>query len=367
MNRAKALLALAIGAVPAIVAWAALLGLGMHRDAGPVAVSLGACTWLFLPPLAVAWAARDRPLALGLSLAGWSLCVLALLPVYFPGERRSAVATGLALLGGEPWAGAARAVAQGLPEEPRIARPELPVAPADVEPTLPPAMPLEAHQIALPYEGEGRRLSVPVVFQHGERSIEVDMMLDTGATYTTLPSSVLAELGVQPGPHDPEVELHTANGIRTATLVLIDAVWLGDLLLEGVAVATCEQCAFSDTVGLLGLNVASGFNMTIDADRREVVFSSRDAADRAVDVRPFVDLDARFAQFPGGRVEVRVRLANRSGRTVARSVAEVRCGERRWAVELGSVDPFDEVRAERRLPDHEPCARYGIALKSASW
>lgn len=367
MNRAAGLAALVAGLPPALLTWAALIGLGLHRDAGPLAVSLGATAWLFLPPVAVASLAKRRSLALGVALLGWSLCVLALLPVYFPGERRSAVATGLAVLGGEPWADAARAVARGLPEEPDLARPELPLAEVHADPGLPPPAALEPHQIALPYEGEGRRLSVPVVFEHGGRSVEVDMMLDTGATYTTLPTSVLADLGVHPGPRDPQVELHTANGARMASIVLLDGVWLGDLLLEGVAVATCEQCAFSDTVGLLGLNVASGYNMTIDADRREVVFSSRDVVDRALDVRPFADLSARFSQYPGGRVEVRVRFVNHAGRTVERAEAEVRCESQRWTVELGPAPPYEELVAERRLPEHEPCARYGITLRSATW
>lgn len=368
MKRARGLLVLGVGLGPTLLAWAALIGLGVHREAGAFTVALSASAWLFLPPLAVATLSRQRLLALGASMCAWSLCVLSILPVYFPGERRSAVSTGLALLGGGQYDGTARAVARALPEEPELARPELPVADvAEARVAPPPAAPLEAHQIALPYEGEGRRLSVPVVFEHGERSLEVDMMLDTGATYTTLPTELLHRLGIHPRPGDPVIELHTANGIRSATLVLVDRVWLGDLLLETVAIATCEQCAISDTVGLLGLNVAGGYNTTIDADRREVVFSQREAVDRALDVRPFTDLSARFVRYPGGRIEAKVRFVNRADRTVERVQAEVRCGDRRWSVPLGPVDPYEEVVAERRLPEHDSCEQYAIALRSASW
>ena len=42
-----------------------------------------------------------------------------------------------------------------------------------------------------------------MVFEHEDRSLEVYMMLDTGATYTTLPTSVLARLGALPSADDP--------------------------------------------------------------------------------------------------------------------------------------------------------------------
>ena len=61
----------------------------------------------------------------------------------------------------------------------------------------PPPKPLQQDEIALPVEGEGRRLSIPVVFEHGERTVEVWMLLDTGATYTTLPMEVLDQLGLR--------------------------------------------------------------------------------------------------------------------------------------------------------------------------
>lgn len=352
--------------IPAGVAWAALLGLGLHRHAGPLAVSASAVAMLFGPPLAVGLARMEgRLVALALALAAWSLCLLIVMPVYFPGERRAAVASGLALITGE--GSLARALADGLPDEPEVAEPEVPVAVARVEPPLPPAIDREPDAIALPFEGEGRRLSVPVVFEHGSREVEVYMMLDTGATYTTLPAEVLARLGIYPSPSDPVVELHTANGVRKASMVLLDRVWLGDQHLEGVAVATCEQCAFSDTVGLLGLNVAGGFNMTIDADRREVVFARREVHDRKLDVQQFVDVSARVRPFPGGRVEVEVRVDNHADRPVDIVMTEVRCGEQAWIVEFDPLPAHGEATARRRLPAHEPCGQYGIGLLSASW
>ncbi|MEO0602961.1 MAG: retropepsin-like aspartic protease, partial [Myxococcota bacterium] len=211
------------------------------------------------------------------------------------------------------------------------------------------------------------RMTVPVVFANGSREVEVDMMFDTGATYTTLPLSVLAELGIDPGPSDPTIRLHTANGEREAQLVLLDEVWLGDLRLGGVAIATCDDCASTDTAGLLGLNVAGGFNLAIDADRNEVEFTRRRMFDRKLDVKPFSDLSATFTRFPGGRVEVRVTLAAASRRDIDSAVAAIGCADDKWKVELDDVLSGEVRTVRRRLPEHVPCDAYEISLHRADW
>jgi len=354
---------------PTVLAYAALLGLGLHRHGAPWAVALVATLLVYGPAMIATWAAPKHrvPLFLGV-LGAWSLGLLLSMPVYFPGERQHAVATGLALVArGEGGEGFARGVAASLPEEPAVSEPEVPLAAVLVEAEVPPPAPLTDREIALPYDGEGRRLAVPVAIENGGRTIESWMLLDTGATYTTLPLRTLAALGIVPGPDDPQITLHTANGEREARVVLVDKVWLGDLAIEGVAIATCDECASGDTIGLLGLNVTGGYNLLIDADRREAVFSSRTATDRRVDVSPFVDLSATFTRFPGGRVEVAVRLRNDGPRTVTSAEAGIHCGAESWLVAVGPVAPGGVGTARQRLPEHPACDGYRIALEHASW
>ncbi len=347
----------------AALVYATLLGLGMHRHAPSWAISMAATLWMFGPPLAVAGANKhNRPKRMAVAMAVWSVVLWITLPVFFPGERREAAATGLSLLGGS---GIARTVADGLPDEAHVSQPELAQAAVATPVEPPPPTPLSDAEIALPYEGEGRRLAVPVVFQHGGKTLEVYMMLDTGATYTTLPTSVLDELGIDHA--GPVIRLHTANGERDAQMKLADRVWLGDLAIDGVAIATCDPCASKDTVGLLGLNVAGGFNLTIDADRQEVIFTTRASRERHLDVKQFTDLDATFTRYAGGRVEVEVTLENTSPRPVKSAVAAIHCGETTWKVPVEGVAAGDVGHSSRRLPEHEPCDRYEIALDSASW
>ncbi|MEQ1566185.1 MAG: retropepsin-like aspartic protease [Myxococcota bacterium] len=365
MRRAVQLVLLALAGGASLVPLVAWIGLGVHRHASPMAVSLGATFVVYAPPLAVALAsARGRAVPFATSLAGWALGLFAVLPIYFPGERSEAVTTGLGALGLD----VDGAWVERLPDEPLLSTPEVTeAAPAVAAPAQPPAAPLGDDQIALPFEGEGRRLSVPVIFGNGGQELEVDMMFDTGATYTTLSHALLARLGVTPSPSDPKIRLHTANGERDAQVVLLDRVWLGDLPIDGVAIATCDDCASGDTGGLLGLNVSGRFNVSIDGDRREVVFTRRANADRKLDVKPFTDLSATFSRFPGGRVEVVVTLQNLGRRDLTSATAAVKCPSGEWTVELGAIRAHEQADVRRKLPAHPKCEEYEISLQGASW
>jgi hypothetical protein len=344
-----------------LVPFAALVGLGAHRHAPAWVVSAAAVGLVYAPVVfSASFWRRDRSTGLAATMAAWSLLLFLILPVYFPGERNDGLRTGFGLLGVEP--------GEWLPAEPEVSRREVSSAEvAEVAEAPGPAPELRPDQMALPYEGEGRRMSVPVVFEHGGEPLELEMMFDTGATYTTLGTPDLVRLGRPPRDTDPTIELHTANGVRSTRLVLLDQVWLGDLAIDGVAIAVCDDCGGGDTAGLLGLNVSGGFNVGIDADRREVVFGTRERFDRKLDVKPFTELDARFTRFPGGRVEVVVTLENRSDRVIREAVAEVACGGNAWTVKLQDLSPGASSSERRKLPVHDECEQYEIGFGSARW
>lgn len=351
-----------------LLAFAALVGLGVVRQADPAAIVLVAGVMLGGPAFfAASVTDRDRGTVLAGGLLLWGSFLLVTLPVYFPGERRDAVITGLTLLLGNGASdGLAASIGEALPDEPVMAI-ATPIATPLAAPEAPPAPQIDEAAIALPYEGEGRRLSVPVVFDHGGRSVETFMMLDTGATYTTLPPKVLQQLGAMPTGDAPVLTLSTANGQRQAQVVLLDRIWLGHLALGGVAVTTCDDCASQENAGLLGLNVAGGYNVTIDADRREVVLVPRRTFNRRLDVRPFTDLKGRFTRFPGGTVEVVLTLVNNAGRPITAAEGRVDCGDQPWILDLGEVATGATAEVRRRLPRHLPCETYEIGLESAWW
>lgn len=359
-----------IGLCAAVLAWAAAIGVSAARHAPANTVAMSATLLVFGPVLGVALSSQERRLRrTGVAMILWSLALFVGFPVYFPGERRESLLYGLSLLtGSEETTDWARGVADAVPDEASDTKPILALA-DEVRAECPPTTMVADAQnsIRIPYEGEGRRLTLPVDYVHGGRTVETYMMLDTGATYTTLPTGVLTALGALPGPDAPVLTLNTANGEREAHVVLIDEVWLGDRVVRGVAITTCEDCASDTNVGLLGLNVTGGFNMTIDQDRREVVFAERDRFNRRLDVRPFSDLQARFVRYGGGRVEVELAFENRSLRPILSAMAQVKCQGADWEIPLDRLEPGAAVTVERRLPPHDRCETYQIELADASW
>jgi len=360
----KAILSLStflIGFAAAVITLFTLMGLGLHRHGASWAIAFTATLLVFGPALVIAGLRKKNQLLLfGLASGLWSVFLFFSLPVYFPSERNQALVTGLSTIG-------IHLTPESLPSEPIVARPIVPEAITSEAVVLEPAPVLAAHQIALPYEGQGRRLTVELAVEHGGKLLEMDMMLDTGATYTTLPRLLLATLGIHLTEEHPSITLQTANGERNAQLVLLDKLWLGDLAIEGVAIAVCDACASEQTTGLLGLNVTGGYNLNIDADRREVVFTTRKSFNRHLDIKPFVDIEAAVSRFQGGRVEVDATIQNKAPRPISKASVSIACKGQEWLIPFQELEPGITHETQRRLPRHDACDRYEIGLKSASW
>lgn len=342
----------------------------MVRGLPPLHVAL---VGALLPALPVAgfWAiGGKRPWAAVAGLWAWPLLLLAGLPGYFPGEVPGAVASGLAVLVAPAGVDASKQAARLASRlaEPLARAPEgrLP-APEAERPALvcpPAAMAATGDQVALPYEGQGHSLAIPVLFG----DVELQMLFDTGATVTTLSRADLRRIGV-PLPSDaPEITLRTANGERTAKLVMVPRIWVGGLEVDGVTVGVCEECADGKTSGLLGLNVSGQFLVTLDTARKEVVFQVREGApDRVVDIAPWMDVRATATLFPDERVEVLVEAANRSDRMVTDARVGIHCGGDTFEVKLTDIPPRSRGSSRTSLPRGTECEAYKVSLDAAKW
>lgn len=358
------------GLVPLSIAAAALIGLGLVRSAAPGVVAMSTALLLGLPMLGIAATAGRGPGATVAALWVWPLALLMGLPSYFPGEVPDAIISGFATFGapggrdaaatlglfGKSVAGAVDAFPQGKAPPPLAGPPELVCPPASIV--------TNGDQVALPYEGEGHSLTIPVQF--GET--EFPMLFDTGASLSTLSNKALRTLGIAVPADAPEVTLRTANGPRSARLVLVPQVWIGGFGVSGVTVGVCDECADHDTRGLLGLNVSGQFLVTLDTARKEVVLQQRPgSSDRLVDIGPWLDVEAKAAIYPDERVEVTVTGTNRATRTIATATVGVTCGDQTFVVTLADVGAGATRSEVASLPRGTVCDAYHVTLDGATW
>ena len=290
-----------IVAATAMLLW---VGTGMLRQGPPVLVAIAAVALVMLPARAIARSGkkdgRTSVVATGTAMLFWSLATLICFPMYFPGERASALSTGISAI--EPWTKGyievawAQQIDDWLPSvDGRVVPPEAenealakppPVQATDQPPARPDppeitAVDDENDQVVLPTEGRRGSLRIPVTVEGPRREAEITMIFDTGATLTTLDKATLRRIGIRVPKDAPKMSVHTAAGPRETQVVLVDKVWVGGFEVEGVSIAVCDACVSDEAVGLLGLNVSERFLVTVDGAREELVLAPRAGARRA--------------------------------------------------------------------------------------
>ena len=96
---------------------------------------------------------------------------------------------------------------------------------------------------------------------------DVTFIIDTGATYTTIPAGVAAQLGYDLS-RASTINLRTASGTLAAPLIQLSSIDV-----QGYAVSNMKAVVLPDGVGpregLLGLNYLRHFKYTVDASRNE--------------------------------------------------------------------------------------------------
>ena len=382
----------AVIALPlAAIAASGLFGLGLER-ALPVWLSGSvALVVLLLPSLGLRSILSGSRSTSMLSLSLWSLGLLLCLPLYvgdFPSSVRLGLSVALSPVGQST---AERVGRVGSVLAGRLSdggRPSLPQAEeirgdaqqsaeesistgvgGDSSTTAPPSEEEgEEETVTLAVEGEGRSLKVVAQLEAEGRSMEAQFLFDTGATLTTLNRSTLRELGVDVPDDAPTATLQTAAGQVESSVVLIDRLWLGHVVIENVAVAICEPCAQEATRGLLGLNVTGLFDVTMNSGEQELQLRPVSVSgDRRLDANHFVQLDATVTMWRMGRVEVAVEATNSAAVSISELVVELVCGDRSFAVQIDDIAAGDTAETELELPRGTDCRTYQVILRSARW
>ncbi|HYN77283.1 MAG TPA: retropepsin-like aspartic protease, partial [Lamprocystis sp. (in: g-proteobacteria)] len=137
--------------------------------------------------------------------------------------------------------------------------PALPVAapnPATEPAGTPGEVVLETQRI-----GASRAVTLTLEGESGRRVQRV-LLVDTGADYVVLPTSVIAQLGIAPQDLQQR-QVQTANGPTDAMLGTLPAVWLKEQRVTGVAVAFIDDSRLGGNA-LLGMSLLGRFRVTID-------------------------------------------------------------------------------------------------------
>jgi len=365
---------------PLVAALGLTIGLGLARGVTVPVTLVSALALTALPILGLSSLLGGRIVTAAWL---WSLCLYLALPLYFPGERADAAARGATFLAaplgrtGAEKIGRVAAEAVGaigkdpvpISQRAAAARPLSAATPAPIDELAPGDPDTARASYVVPYDGNEDSLRIPVDIDGPDIGETFEMIFDTGATFTTLSHAALNALDFQIDPDAPWVSLRTANGMIRAPLVLIDAFWLGDAVVEWVTVAVCDSCANPPAVGLLGLNVSRQFRVALDHDQRHIELRPRERRlDRLHDVDPWLAIESQAIQHWSGAVDLELTGRNRSRREIETAVINLDCGGDGFAIQLDRIPAHGERTTTLSLPRGTDCGgRSSIALARGQW
>ncbi len=250
--------------------------------------------------------------------------------------------------------------------------------PQEEEPALPPLPGLDANRaVHFPFEAQGAGIVVPVYLEGPRGRVEQRYLFDTGASFTTITSSLAEQIGLTIPADAPELEFSTASGIRRSRMVVLDAIYIGDTRLEGLLVSVCDTCPSGRTDGLLGLNATRNFMLQLDylSERLDMVPREQTKSpNRAYDMEPMLKMSIEGRpEIWLGRVRWLLRVENRSTRVMRDVVPKVRfeSGVTLYGEPIKELAPRETARSivAGKVGEAEKSAgfEFSIALSEGHW
>lgn len=103
----------------------------------------------------------------------------------------------------------------------------------------------------------------------GENGVKkkIDMVLDTGATYTMIPWEIAEILGYNPSVSKQKIELVTASGVEKAPCITLRSIYFSEKNVTLVPAMVHDLPVRSYVDGLLGLSFLKHCVLNIDFKR----------------------------------------------------------------------------------------------------
>ena len=121
----------------------------------------------------------------------------------------------------------------------------------------------------------GRWANVFTVEATLNESVDARLVLDTGASFTTVNLDVAKSLGIANDEPLRIVAAVTANGEVELPVYRIESIDVGGATVTNVEIGVCSACGADHLDGLLGLNFAADFVVTLDAQTRTLLLDPR--------------------------------------------------------------------------------------------
>ena len=113
----------------------------------------------------------------------------------------------------------------------------------------------------IPFKNDDPIIVVNVLIRGPKNSKLIKMVVDTGASVTSIPSDIALATGIDPPKSIKKIEIITASGTEYVPIVIVPTVQFLGFSLKNVEIACLNLPPQSTVSGLLGLNILKKFNL----------------------------------------------------------------------------------------------------------